>query len=71
MVNLALLEGTDFEVDLLNGRFRVITTQAVTLYPYATGPAVVAGGDNYYRRMIPQASSSMSIRVPAPGNGMP
>jgi len=52
-VNSSLVEGTDFEVDLDQGRIRLITTQTTTLYPYVTGPAVVAGGDNYMRRMIP------------------
>ena len=52
-VNTGLVEGTDYECDLVLGRIRLITTQTVTVYAYVTGPAVVAGDDDYYRRLIP------------------
>jgi hypothetical protein len=59
-INSSLVEGTDYEVDLISGRFRLMATQAVTIYPYVTGPQVQAGDDDYYRVMIPQSNPTRS-----------
>lgn len=49
----SLTEGTDFVLDLLNGRIKFLTAQATNRTPVLTAPAVVAGDANAFFGMIP------------------
>jgi hypothetical protein len=49
----ALIEGTDFTVDLRLGRVQFLTERTGTVYPYLTAAAVTSSSDNYVRGVQP------------------
>lgn len=52
----ALVEGTDFVLDLLNGRIKFLTAQATNRTPVITCPAIAAGDDASFFGLVPMAN---------------
>lgn len=52
-VRPALIEGTDFEADLLNGEFTLLTAQTAVVRMWASFPSIADGGDNAFIPITP------------------